>query len=133
MPINHAMPTEDQLLSLYADAGWTAYTCEPERLVRAVGASLSVLTAWEDDMLIGLVRAVGDGETILYLQDILVHSAHRRCGVGRALVQALLAEYPHVRQRVLLADSSPALEAFYRSLGFTPTVEEGCTAYVAFR
>ena len=72
------IPCREELLELYADAGWTAYTDHLDRLERGVAASLAVYTAWEGDALVGLLRAVGDGETILYLQDLLVRSSHRR-------------------------------------------------------
>lgn len=31
-----------------------------------------VLTAWSDDKLVGILRIVGDGYTIVYIQDLLV-------------------------------------------------------------
>lgn len=133
MRITSDIPSRPQLLALYQDAGWTAYTADPDQLHRAVAASLSVVTAWEDGALIGLTRAVGDGETILYVQDILVHSAHRRRGIGRQLLTQLIARFPHVRQLVLLTDDSPATCAFYRSLGFREAREAGCMSFVRFQ
>lgn len=37
------MPNKDQILNLYKDAGWTAYTDEPEKLLKAIEGSLKVL------------------------------------------------------------------------------------------
>ena len=67
-------PRREQLLELYTDAGWIAYTSDPDRLERAVRQSQAVYTAWDGSRLAGLLRAVGDGETILYVQDLLVHT-----------------------------------------------------------
>lgn len=128
--IRHLIPSTDKLLSLYADAGWAAYTHAPEQLRCACEKSLCCLTAWQDDQLIGLIRAVGDGETILYIQDLLVHSRFRRRGIGSRLLQAILAEFPHVRQKVLIADDSPELDPFYRSAGFSPAEELHIAAYM---
>lgn len=133
MKYSNELPPSDQLLALYADAGWTAYTSDPERLIRAVERSLSVATAWENDQLVGLARAVGDGETILYIQDVLVHSSFHHGGVGTQLTAMLLRAYPEVRQVVLLTDDSPATLSFYSSLGFQPAADKGCTAFVQFR
>ena len=124
------IPDLPQLTALYQDAGWSAYTADPEKLLRACQQSLRVLTAWSGYQLVGLIRAVGDGETILYIQDLLVDSGHRRSGIGRALIELLMSEFPQVRQRVLLADHSEALSAFYQKVGFSPADQLQVNAYV---
>ena len=123
------IPCRDDLLELYGDAGWTAYTDHPDRLERGLARSLAVYTAWEGEALVGLLRAVGDGETILYLQDLLVRSSHRRRGIGRRLLERMTADYPQVRQKVLLTDAADrrALD-FYRACGWTQAEELGGTA-----
>lgn len=112
-------PDPDALLALYTAVGWTAYTREPDVLVRAIEASPWVRTAWSGATLVGLCRAVGDGETICYLQDVLVDPAFQRQGIGRRLVQACLDDHAHVRQLVLLTDDRPEQLAFYASLGLS--------------
>ena len=133
MRYSNEVPACDQLIALYAAAGWTAYTSDPERLIRAVENSLHVVTAWEGDALVGLARAVGDGESILYIQDVLVHSSFHHSGVGTQLMAMLLSAFPHVRQVVLLTDDSPATADFYASLGFSRAEEKGCVSYLQFR
>ena len=41
--------------------------------------------------------------------------------LGRALVNAILKRYSHVRQKVLLTDDRPEQLRFYESLGFRNT------------
>ena len=124
------VPSLGQLLTLYDSVGWSAYTCEPDRLERAVTSSLSVFTAWDGPHLAGLVRAVGDGETILYIQDLLVRPSYQRRGIGRRLLEICLAQYPHVRQKVLLTDHTEGNLAFYRACGFVPSGDYDCTAFL---
>ena len=126
--ILNTIPSREQLLTLYDSVGWSAYTEEPDRLVRAVASSLAVFTAWDGPHLAGLLRAVGDGETILYIQDLLVAPVCQRRGIGRRLVEACLAQHPHVRQKVLLTDTTAKNLAFYRACGFVPSEDFGCTA-----
>ena len=116
------IPSLEQLLTLYDSVGWSAYTCEPDRLERAVTSSLSVFTAWDGPHLAGLVRAVGDGETILYIQDLLVRPSYQRRGIGRHLLEICLAQYPHVRH------NTEENLAFYRACGFISSKDFGCTA-----
>lgn len=106
----------NDVLKLYSDAGWYAYTNDPERLMSAVRNSLCTITAWEGDQLIGLIRAVGDDASILYIQDILVLSARQREGIGKTLLLTLMSLYKHVRQTVLITDNSPKTIAFYKSI-----------------
>ena len=64
--ISHTLPSREALLALYDSVGWSAYTAEPDRLVRALASSLSVFTAWDGGALAGLLRAVGDGVAGMY-------------------------------------------------------------------
>lgn len=59
-------------LDLYASVGWAGYTRHPEMLEKALEHSLLVLAAFDGDRLVGLLRAVGDGHSIVFIQDILV-------------------------------------------------------------
>ena len=116
---DHELPTRDELVRLYDSVEWTAYTKDPDRLYDAVTRSLRVVSAREDERLVGLARLVGDGLTIVYLQDILVDPAHHRTGVGRRLFQRVLEPFDDVRQQVLITDDEPGQRAFYQAMGFT--------------
>lgn len=124
----------DELLELYSAVGWTAYTKDPPRLEAAVAASLSVVTAWDGERLVGLARAVGDGLTIIYLQDILVAPDHQRSGIGRELFKRTFEPFADVRQKLLLTEDEPPQRAFYESMGFTETheMESPIRAFAAF-
>ena len=111
--------TRDELVELYGSVGWSAYTADPDTLMRAVAGSSLVVTARQDGCLVGLARAISDDATICYVQDILVAPQGQRSGIGAALVQAVLDRYSGVRQKVLLTDDEPRQRAFYESLGLT--------------
>jgi GNAT superfamily N-acetyltransferase len=124
-------PQTAKLVALYDAVGWKAYTRDEASLTRAVANSLAVVTAWEDEEhLVGLARAVGDGEHILYVQDLLVLPRVQGQGVGRALLEQLLAMYPQVRQKFLMAETDPALEAFYQHSGWMKADGQGLQAWV---
>ena len=121
---------EEEIAKLYASIGWIAYTNDLPALRRGFANSLLVLAAYEDGKLIGIVRCVGDGETIVWIQDVLVHPAYRRRGVGSALIRAVLVRYPKVRQIELATDDTPETTAFYNSLGFRSFSEIGCSGFM---
>jgi len=114
----------DDLLGLYGSVGWTAYTDHPEWLQLAVEGSTHVVTEWSDDGdLIGLARAISDGHSIFYLQDILVRPDHQGQGVGRRLLDDCLERFRHVRTKVLLTDDNDAQRRLYEGAGFVRTAD----------
>lgn len=116
---DHELPNVTELLALYESVGWSAYTKDPDRLYAAVGRSLRVVCARVDGRLVALARVVGDGLTIVYVQDILVAPGHQREGIGRRLFHAVLEPFTDVRQQVLITDDEPRQRAFYEAMGFT--------------
>ena len=82
-----------QLEELYNDVGWSAYTQDLEVLKQAILQSLDVITVWNDDKLVGLIRTIGDGLTIVYIQDILVLNAYQNKGIASELLQRILNKY----------------------------------------
>lgn len=121
---------ETEILDLYASVGWTAYTKDPEALKKGFSNSLLTLGAYENDHLAGIVRVVGDGATVVLIQDILVYPEYQRKGIGTALLKAALDRYPHVRQIQLATDNTEKTKAFYRSCGFREYGELGCCGFM---
>ena len=121
---------EGAVLALYAAVGWTNYTQRPEMLRRAFAGSLCTLCAYDGGRIAGLVRAVGDGASVFYVQDLLVLPEYQRRGLGSRLLRELLARYPDVYQTVLLTDDTPEHAAFYEHAGFTNAAKYGCGAYL---
>lgn len=116
---DHELPSVDELVDLYSSVSWTAYTRDPALLHAAVARSLRVVCARQDGRLVGMARLVGDGLTIVYLQDILVAPSHQRHGLGRQLFHRVLEPFSGVRQKVVVTDDEPGQRAFYEALGFT--------------
>ena len=121
---------EAEILRLYQSVGWTAYTDHPEVLQKGFESSMLTLAAYEGDQLLGVIRAVGDGYTVVFVQDILVFPEYQRKGIGSALLQAILDRYSHVRQIELATDNTPKTIAFYKSMGFCELSEIGCCGFM---
>ncbi len=121
---------ENEILSLYDSVGWTAYTSAPDKLRKGFENSLLILAAYDGDSLQGIIRVVGDGYTVVFIQDILVFPQYQRQGIGSALLQAILDRYQDVRQIELATDDTPKTKAFYKSMGFHEFSEYGCCAFM---
>lgn len=121
--------TYSEASPLYEAVGWTNYTEQPEMLEKALQQSAYLLIAYDGDRLVGLLRAVGDGVSIMFVQDILVLPAYQRRGIGRHLVTAFLAQHNTIYQIHLLTDQSEKTESFYSSLGFETVENIACRAF----
>lgn len=120
---------ETEILPLYASVGWTNYTDHPEMLREAYAHSLLTLGAYEDGKLVGVVRAVGDGASVVLVQDLLIYPAYQRRGIGKALLRAVLERFSSVYQLQLLTDNTPEHAAFYTAMGLRDLSGLGCATY----
>ena len=121
--------SEDEILDLYGSVGWTNYTKNPEMLKNAYAHSLKVYGAYVEEKLAGIIRVVGDGYSVVFIQDLLVYPEYQRKGIGTALLQRILEEYSQVYQKHLLTDNTEKTIQFYKSLGFTMDTDMGCRAF----
>lgn len=120
---------EEEILSLYQSVGWVNYINNPLMLKNAFEHSLKIYAAYIDNKVIGIIRIVGDGYSVILIQDILVYPEYQREGIGTALLQHVLEEYKNVYQKHLLTDNTPKTIQFYKSLGFVMDTDIECRAF----
>ena len=121
---------QEEILRLYESVGWTSYLERRDVLKRAYENSLYVLGAYDEDRLVGILRAVGDGSSIVFIQDILILPEYQRQGIGTALLKTAMGKYKDVYQLELLTDNSEKTIAFYRSVGMLPATDIGCLSFI---
>ena len=121
---------EQEILHLYHSVGWTNYTQNPEMLKKAYDHSLKIIGAYDEEKLIGIIRVVGDGYSIIYIQDILVLPEYQHQGIGTLLMKKVLDDYAQVYQKVLLTDDTEKTKQFYQSVGFTLDTDMDCRAFM---
>jgi len=78
-----------------------------------------VVHAYAGDRLVGFARAISDGITNAYVSSVMVAPDMRRRGIGRALIERLLAGRPHIR---FVLHTRPDAAAFYAAVGFSPAI-----------
>ena len=129
----YAVYKEAEILGLYTSLGWTNYTDNPEMLRNAYLNSLKIYGAYVDDKLIGIIRVVGDGYSVIFIQDLLVHPEFQRKGVGTLLLKKVLCEYDSVYQKHLITEDTEKTILFYKSLGFVDNSGIGCKAFSVYK
>jgi aralkylamine N-acetyltransferase len=90
-------------------------TREPEKLARAFRNSYATVTAYDDQKLIGLARAICDGEYQAAIYDVVLLPEYQKKGIGKKMMETLCAQLP-VQNTILYA--VPGREAFYKKCGF---------------
>ena len=124
------IPAMTDLLALYSSVGWTNYTNNPPMLEEAVKASLWQLAVYDEEELVAYIRLVGDGHSVLLVQDLLVRPDHQRQGIGKKLLEEAFETFPHVYQRLLVTERSEKNLSFYQSLGFVELSEQASTGMI---
>ena len=89
----------------------------PDKLVRAFNNSSHVISAWDENRLVGLVRAIDDGETIAFIHYLLVDPEYQGQHIGDELMKRLLAHFKnHLYVKIMPSDSKTI--PFYERFGF---------------
>lgn len=120
---------EQEVLSLYKSVGWANYIQNPEMLKAAYNHSLKIYGAYSGEELIGIIRVVGDGFSVVFIQDLLVFPEYQRQGIGTALLKKIMEEYNDVYQLHLLTDNTEKTVAFYKNLGFVMDTDIDCRTF----
>ena len=112
----------DRIVAWLSASYWAGAT--PEAAIRrSWEAAGVVLGLYAGDELIGCARAVPDYSRHAYLSDVFVLPEHRGHGLGRWLVQTMLA-HPAIGPVRWLLHTNDA-HGLYRQLGFAPVIETG--------
>ena len=122
----------EEILPLYKAVGWTNYSTNPTMLKNALEHSLFLISARDEEgKLIGFLRAVGDGYSIVYIQDIIVLPEYHRQGIGTQLLRQTMGHFNEVYQMILTTDNELKTVAFYEANDFTALSKVGCTSFMA--
>lgn len=124
---------EEEILPIYESVGWSNYVNDKEMLKSSYEHSLLSLVAKIENEIVGVIRVVGDGHSIVYIQDIIVSPKHQRLGIGSMLLNNVLEKYKDVYQKVLITDNTPKTVEFYKSAGFLFDQDVNIAAFIKMK
>ena len=75
-----------------------------------------LITAWDEELLVGAARSVTDFHYCCYLSDLAVDKAYQNAGIGRALQDLTRRQLGPLCKLILI--SAPAANEYYPRLGY---------------
>lgn len=133
MQIEYSIVTKadrDQIIALYKQAGWWKLSDDADTsfVDKMISSTYLFAIARKEGMIIGMGRAISDGVSDAYIQDVTVLSEFRKKGIGAGLIKLLLSKLKDNKIGWIGLISEPGAEDFYKDLGFE--VMEGHTPYI---
>ncbi len=110
----------DEIIDLYKAGGWWKDEYEPEGLPLLIKGSFAFAVAIDRDSgkAVGMGRAISDGVSDAYIQDVAVRDDLRNLGIGSIIINTLVA---HLKKHGigwigLIAEQGS--RPFYEKIGF---------------
>lgn len=109
--------TKEQVQQLFLSINWQSGNY-PERLYKALMNSSTVLTAWDNEKLVGLIRVLDDTEMLAQIHYVLVHPDYQGKGIAGKMLEYIKEKY----KNFLYLDAMPEDKknvSFYEKYGFS--------------
>ena len=84
--------TKEQVQELFLSVNWVSGKY-PDRLYKALINSSTVLTVWDDEKLVGLVRVLDDTEMLAQIHYVLVHPDYQGKGIAGKMIEHIKEKY----------------------------------------
>ncbi|MGH7977363.1 MAG: GNAT family N-acetyltransferase [Limisphaerales bacterium] len=107
----------DSVVDLYrvSNLGARRPVDDRERMAAMLRNANLVVTAWENELLVGIARSVTDFSYATYLSDLAVRESHQRQGIGRELIRRTQVQGGNATVILL---SAPKAVDYYPRIGF---------------
>nr|WP_315024974.1 GNAT family N-acetyltransferase [uncultured Aminipila sp.] len=108
--------TKETVQELFLSVNWISGRY-PSRLYKALMNSSTVLTAWDDEKLVGLVRILDDSEMVAFMHYVLVSPAYHGQGIAGKMIEIIKEKYKDYLYIEIMPEESKNA-AFYEKFGF---------------
>ncbi len=110
----------EEIRSLYREAGWWKEEWDPAHLCLLISGSLAFAVAVdrESGRAVAMGRAISDGSSDAYIQDMVVKTEYRESGIGRKILTTLISYCQDRGITWIALIAEPGTEQFYMPSGF---------------
>ena len=109
-------PDTDQIIDVYNSSGINRPTVDKERIKKMYDNSNLIVTAWDNDKLVGISRSLTDYCYCCYLSDLAIRKDYQKRGIGKNLIEITKNEIGEQTALILL--SAPIAMDYYPKVGF---------------
>jgi GNAT superfamily N-acetyltransferase len=113
--LNHSLNPQD-VARVFNSSGIRRPTDDLTRIALMFEAPGLILSAWDQDLLVGVSRSLTDHAYCCYLSDLAVVREYQGCGIGRELIARTRGALGDHVTLILL--SAPEAMTYYPQLGF---------------
>lgn len=110
----------EEIVALYRAGGWWKDEYNPAEIPRLIRGSFAFVVAEDTGTgrAVGMGRAISDGVSDAYIQDLVVLPGYRGQDLGTALVSCLIEQCREAGITWIALVAEPGSESFYLPLGF---------------
>ncbi|MDQ0202785.1 GNAT family N-acetyltransferase [Pectinatus haikarae] len=108
--------TQDKIQELFLSVDWVSGQY-PARLYKALKNSSTVLTAWDKERLVGLVRVLDDSEMVAYIHYVLVNPAYQGKKIAATMIRMIKEKYKDYLYIEIMPEERKNA-GFYKKFGF---------------
>ncbi|PWJ43702.1 GNAT family N-acetyltransferase [Sediminitomix flava] len=105
----------EDIIQLYKANEWSAAQ-KPQKLYNALINSHGLVSAWENEKLVGIGNAISDGHLVVYYPHLLILPEYQGKGIGKMIMNKMQEIYGDFHMQMLTADGK-AID-FYQKMGF---------------
>lgn len=109
--------TQKNVEELFLSVGWVSGQY-PSRLYKALMNSSTVITAWHNEKLVGLVRVLDDSEMVTYMHYVLVNPQYHGQGIASKMIEMIKEKYKDYLYIEVMPEESKNAK-FYEKFGFS--------------
>jgi predicted N-acetyltransferase YhbS len=110
-------PSAEQIIELYDNAGLPRPTSDKARIKKMYENSNLIITAWDNEKLVGVSRSITDWAWSCYLADLAVRQDYQKLKIGKTLID--LTKEKVGEQTMVLLLSVPSAMEYYPKVGFS--------------
>ena len=116
--------SKEDLKELFESVNWMSAQYA-DRLSKAFKKAGTVISAWEDNKLVGLIEVLDDKELTAYIHYLLVHPSCQNRGIGTSLIKRVKQIYKDYLYLIVICENKNTV-SFYEKQDFSEA--EGTTA-----
>jgi len=110
------IPNTEEIIEVYDSSGIIRPTTNKKRIEKMYSNSNLIITAWDNDKLVGISRALTDFCYSCYLSDLAVRKEYQKRGIGKQLIELTQIEIGDQTTLILL--SAKLAMTYYPKIGF---------------